>query len=630
MLNFSNKLSIGLKYERKQINPAHFEIPVFDIFDTNHSILTVIEKAIENQRKYSSLVYCLCIIFLSVFIIFSCTKDQESNAPELEPESQIMPGMEVFNPGGRVFYLDNQLGNDTNDGLVPERAWKTLLKASTSYTPGDWILLRAGQTFLGQLSLSNVEGQVDNPIKIGVFDSSDSEELARINCSGQTSGIELSYCSHIEVDNIEIFGDGGGTSPDRRGVHCARWGNSGPSEHLHFKNLYIHDLFAPTPSDSDGKKETLYQGTAFQFSSPNTENAHYRDIRIENCRVENIGTHAIVFHKWPNENQLASATFHEGIDIIDNNFDNLGGDGIVTAGCKDVYIARNSITRPGSFDDQRMKGRGDGLWTWYTNGAIVEYNYLSGARGRIDCSGMHVDIGSQNNIFQYNLSTDNEGGFCKIIGDSYNNVYRYNVSINDGARKGGVNEFGRKKVDGLVLLLSGYMADRLGQNVKKGPYNSYIYNNTIYTNASIEANFSVDHTAKGALIANNLFIIEGNAKDISWRRPEYTGNHENIVFRNNRTVTGKTTVPNDSLNINHAWDSYLDNLGIDPQLANSGGSSALDYLPGNQSDIKDQGIDLYLLPGDVNGVSGGFIPSKGDHRGTIINGLPDIGALEIE
>ena len=565
---------------------------------------------------------------MSIFILLSCSKGQSVIAPE--PELELDYGKAIDNPTGRVFYLDNQLGKDTNTGLAPNQAWKTLNKANTTYVPGDWIVLRAGQTFNGQLHLSNVEGERENPIKIGVFDNTNTTERAKINCAGHTSGIELSYCSFIEVENIEIFGDGGGSSPERKGVHCERWGATGASEQLHFKNLYIHDLFASTPKESDGKREIMYEGTAFQFSSPNIESAHYQDVKIEKCRVENIGTHAIIIHKWPNENQLASATFHENITIIDNNFDNLGGDGIVTAGCKNVYIARNNITRPGSFEDQRMKGRGDGLWTWHTIDALVEYNFLSGARGRIDCMGMHVDIGSENNIFQYNLSTDNEGGFCEIIGDSYNNVYRYNISINDGTRKKGVNEYGRKKVDGMVILLSGYMANRLGENVKKGPYNSYIYNNTIYTKAAIDANFSVDHTANGALIANNLFILEGRANDISWRSPTDIGNHENIIFRNNRTVTGKTAVPNDTTNINHAWDFYLANLAIDLQLAKEGGMEALDYLPNNPSGIQNQGIDLYLLPNDVHGVSGGFIPSSGDYRGALIKGRPDIGAFEIE
>ncbi|NRB65192.1 MAG: right-handed parallel beta-helix repeat-containing protein, partial [Saprospiraceae bacterium] len=412
--------------------------------------------------------------------------------------------------------------------------------------------------------------------------------------------------------------------------HCGIWGSNEASVHLHFNNLYIHDLFAPVPGASDGKKETMYEGVALQFASPNVGTAHYRDIRIENCRVENIGTHAVVIHKWPRENELAQATFHDSITIVDNHFEKLGGDGIVTAGCKNVYIARNTIKEPGCFDDPRMKGRGDGLWTWYTIDAIAEYNYLSGARGRLDCTGMHVDIGSRNNIFQYNLSYDNEGGFCEIIGDSHNNVYRYNVSINDGRRTSGVNEFGRQKGPGVVILLSGYMADRLGENVKKGPFYSYFYNNTIYTDPSIAANFSVNHSAKGALIANNLFIIEGSAHDISWRRPTDIGDHENIIFTNNRTITGYATIPHDTLQMPHAWDVFLDNIAIDPQCVNPGGADALDYLPANYSVIKDQGIALFRLPNDPYGVLGGFVPVKGDYRGRTINGLPDIGAFEMQ
>ena len=566
-------------------------------------------------------------IALICLLMFSC-KDPEPIPPTPEPTTD--PGEAVSNPNGRVFYLDAVLGKDANNGSAPDRAWKTLGRASKRYEPGDWILLRAGQTFEGQLELSGQSGEAGKPIKIGTYDTENEEDRAKIDCSFYSSAIELSSCSHIELENLEITGDGGGTKPDRRGVHCSRWGNTGASESLHFNNLYVHDLFAPASKNSDGKRPTMHEGTAFQFSSPNAESAHFRDIRIENCRVENVSTHGIILHKWPDEGQVSAATFHEDIVIVDNQFRKLGGDGIVTAGCKNVYIARNLIEEPGCFDDTRMKGRGDGLWTWYTYNAIAEYNQFTGAKGRLDCAGMHVDIGSRDNIFQYNLSMDNEGGFCEIIGNAYNNVYRYNVSINDGGREEGQNEYGQYKGPSVVIMLSGYMADRLGADVKEGPYHSYIYNNTIYTKASIDANFTVDHSARGALIANNLFIIDGEVRNVSWRGPSHIGEQENIIFENNRTVIGKAIIPHDTLSAYPLWNQYLNNLAIDPQLANEGGINALDYLPGNHADIQDQGIDLYLLPGDANGVSGGFVPAGGDYRGTSIAGLPDIGAFEIQ
>lgn len=249
----------------------------------------------------------ISLLFLSVFLLANCSQSEF----KMETVEETFPDEEVLNAIGRIFYLDYQLGKDTYNGMSPDQAWKTLGKASITYEPEYWMLLRDGQTFTGQLHLSNQEGSADQPIKIGVFDAENDDDRAKIDCRGQTSSIELTYCSYIEV--------------------------------------------------------------------------------------ENIVTHAIVIYKWPRENELAQATFHDNITIIDNHFEKLGGDGIVTAGCKNVYIPRNTIKEPGCFDDPRMKGRRDRLWTWYTIDFVAEYNYLSGGRVRLDCAGTHVDIESRNN-----------------------------------------------------------------------------------------------------------------------------------------------------------------------------------------------------------------------------------------
>ncbi|MDG1731244.1 MAG: right-handed parallel beta-helix repeat-containing protein [Algibacter sp.] len=545
---------------------------------------------------------------------------------------EIIPPLN--NPNGRIFYLDSNNGNDGADGLTIETAWKNLSRANNeNFIEGDWVMLKAGQVFNGGLNFNNTNGSVNAPIVIGSWGRNDSNHRAIINCESTENGINLQYCSFVEIENIEIHGDGGtSNSANRRGIYIQRWGQNGLNEHFYFRNLYIHDLFAPRESASEGRKPTVNKGNAIAFITNNSGSSHFEDIDIRGCHFENLGSSGITIGKWARDNDLPGVTWHKNVVIEDNYFNKLGEDGIVTAGVENVYIAHNTILNPGCFDDTRMNGRGDGLWTWFTFDCIVEYNDLRGARGRIDCTGMHIDIGSRNNIFQYNLSIDNEGGFCEIIGDSYNNVYRYNVSINDGTRVRGDNEFGRRKVDGMVISISGYNGDRFGVNVKRGPFNSYFYNNTIYTNSEIVARFDVDHTAKGALIANNLFYIEGSSDDISGGWLKTNEDHENIIIRNNRTVIGKASLPSNvsqSINDNYAWDIFEDNIAIDPQLINAGGFEALDYVPQNTPVIKDQGIDLYKLPGDELGVLGGFVPS-GDYKGTTITGKPDIGAFEMD
>ncbi|MGV8168876.1 MAG: right-handed parallel beta-helix repeat-containing protein, partial [Candidatus Nanoarchaeia archaeon] len=77
----------------------------------------------------------------------------------------------------QTYYVDSTLGNDSNQGITEETAWKTLDKvSSTNFNPGDIILLKRGETWNNQtlsLSTSNIlidaYGAGNNPIIDGSF-----------------------------------------------------------------------------------------------------------------------------------------------------------------------------------------------------------------------------------------------------------------------------------------------------------------------------------------------------------------------------------------------------------------------------------------------------------------------------
>ena len=53
---------------------------------------------------------------------------------------------------GTAYYVDAAAGNDSASGLDSTRAWRTLARVnSTTFQPGDRILLRAGGRWTGQL-----------------------------------------------------------------------------------------------------------------------------------------------------------------------------------------------------------------------------------------------------------------------------------------------------------------------------------------------------------------------------------------------------------------------------------------------------------------------------------------------
>jgi len=177
--------------------------------------------------------------------------------------------------------------------------------------------------------------------------------------------------------------------------------------------------------------------------------------------------------------------------------------------------------------------------------------------------------------------------------------------------------------EGKIYWLSGYV----GSNQKpKGPFNSYFYNNTIYTKKEIAANFAVAKSSEGILIANNIFCIEGESKLVAGDQytPESIGSTpiENYIFENNLYL-------NDSNWPKEVLIQDKSPLFGDPRFQNKGGLKKEDYISVNISLIKDKGVVIPKLPGDEIGLKIG-LKSEFDILGNKISGIPDIGAIELQ
>ena len=122
------------------------------------------------------------------------------------------------------------------------------------------------------------------------------------------------------------------------------------------------------------------------------------------------------------------------------------------------------------------------------------------ANGPADSAGVHIDFNCSDVIIQYNYSANNAGGFCEILGNNYNCAYRYNISVNDGHRMKGQNGAFQQ---GKTLWLSGFVGKG---NERNGPFNSYIYNNTIIASEKIISKYAIDRASSGVLIKNNIFF----------------------------------------------------------------------------------------------------------------------------
>lgn len=517
-----------------------------------------------------------------------------------------------------TYFVDAIDGKDTYNGLGKESPFKTLAKVSRlNLQPGDTILLANCRIFDGTLQLKNVAGTKDNPVVIANY-GRETIGLPIIEAKGFANGILLENCSHIVVSNIEITGDGGPKPADndmRCGVLISAT-ESAIYENIQLRKLVVRDIFIEQKGFQRGESEvrtangTQHYGWGIRCISQ-LDDAVMKDLIIEDCEIKNVAHTGI---KFTGRNKNIHQVKLSGNTVLET-----GGPGIQMSGVQNGHVHNNIVDHSGNNNDSRKWGRGSGLWTWGCSHILIEKNEFRNANGPGDSAGCHIDFNCDNVIVQYCVSENNAGGFCEILGNNYNCAYRYNISINDGYR---VKKKGVAFQEGKIFWLSGFN----GKNRKrKGPFNSYFYNNTIYVKSDIEAKFAIDRASTGALLANNIFYIEGNSKMVlgDQYKPDVSGESlvENIVFKNNLFLRPDN------------WPKEIQiqeekPLIGNPNFKNKSGKNPTDFIPQNTKLIKDKGIEIPKIPGDELGL---FLGLKVEHdiMGNRIHGLPDLGAIEV-
>ena len=524
-----------------------------------------------------------------------------------------------------TYYVHPVAGRDDSDGTTPESAWKTLERiSSVDLQAGDEILLAAGQTHAGSIEIHNVAGTSASPILVSSYETDSDAEATRavIDAKGQLAGVYVENASFVKIENLEIYANGGGQF-GRRPEHdqamrvgvLVRVTKRGKYEGIHLNNLDVHDIFFERrgfvrPSNEvKTANGTQSYGWGIRFIN-NTENSLLSHVWVNDSQVWNVAHTGIKF--------TAKKKSIQFIEITGNDVSRTGGPGIQMSGVSDAQVAHNSVDRSGSADDSRKWGRGSGLWTWNSSRVIIEHNRFTNANGPADSAGVHIDFNCANVIVQYNFSANNAGGFCEILGNNYHNAYRYNVSVNDGFRIKGQNDAFQ---EGKTIWLSGYT----GEGPRSGPFNSYIYNNTIYADDSVSPKYAIDKTARGVLIANNILYVKGDGHRVlgDQYKPEMVDGPETqtVVVQNNLYLHALSWP---------AQDMVQDRSPLfgDPKFVRNGGMAPGDYRPTKLEAVKDKGMVIGPLVGDPNGLAVGF-EVETDILGNPISGLPDLGAIEV-
>lgn len=543
------------------------------------------------------LYFLASFIIFSVFITVFCFKIEQEE---------------------RIFYLNSRSGNDNNDGLNSATAWKTLNKANAIvFSPGDKLLLCKGCTFKGKLLLKG-GGSEEAPVIVSDYDSGNGENaLPLINAEGHLAAVQLNNGKNFDISNLELVADAG--FPQETAARTKRFGVwvtadlPGEYRNIRLRKLKIHHIFSTENVKAGGQNPTSNMGIGIGVFMENKE-ALIKNIRIEECSIEMTGHTGIKI--WGFRDSIT--TYLDSVTVVNNSLKNIGGPGIVPGRCQNVLVRGNVVDCSGSSADSRMHARGSGIWPYICKNVLIEKNKCLHARGKNDSCGIHIDYMNSNVVVQYNLSLDNAGGFVEILGNDHNCVYRYNISINDGFRIKGQD---RADLDGHVLWTTSFAGTG---NKRTGPFNSYIYNNTIFVKGGSRSCFLFSTSTDGILIANNIFYILGktvNPTDKKLQAKERNQTISNVVFTNN--LYENADILPKQLNIK-------DNKPIigDPGFKNSGGFEPTDYIPTNVLIVKDKGIKIEKLSGDSIGLFIGLKVEK-DYFGNLIQGVPDIGAIEL-
>lgn len=557
----------------------------------------------------SNLIYAAGFnaMVVALFSLLGCILEKEP----------VPTGFQTMDYPGVKYYLNGEVGDDNNSGSKSS-PFKSLGKiASLDLKDGDTVFLAAGSVFYGALELNDAHGSERSPIVITNYGPEG--EKALIDAKGFANGILLENCSHIRLENIDIKADGGGFVDQTANMRCGvliRVSKQGAYNNVTLDRLTIHDVFFEEQGfvrdEEDSKTSNGDQSYGWGIRLINQQDdAVMENVIVSNCEVRNVSHTGI---KFTGKNRNI-----RNIRVSGNRVTDTGGPGIQAGNIADAVFNQNYIDFSGCRKDLRNWGRGSGLWTWSASDVVIEHNTFMNANGPNDSAGCHIDFNCENVVVQYNFSANNAGGFCQILGRNYNCAYRYNVSVNDGWRRKGVND---ALQDGRLFWLSGHNG---GGNGHVGPFNSYFYNNTMYVSKELVAKFAVIRSARGVLVANNIFYLEGgsegSSEGIYTLKEGAVSPVVDVVFKNNLYLA-----PTD-------WPANLliqegDMRIGDASFVNKGSLKIPDYAPTAVKLVKNQGIEIPNIPNDGRGLTVGLKVEK-DILGNPIIGKPDMGAIEM-
>lgn len=512
------------------------------------------------------------IILISVGLtsLLACKKAEQPDTKKTISSRAFASGTAL-----RTIYYVDPSGSDDSTGTSPETAWKTLSKInSATFSPGDQILFKSGSVWNDTLHIKN-SGSAEAPI---IIDKYGGDARPVINGGGKRNGsntLYLNRASYCEVNNLEITNTVPvGVTYTAAGIRINGGWDSNIATGISIKNCYIHHINAA----KDGQPN-FNKATGGIIIDGKVSNVLVQSCHIANCSVAGMRTTGSVTNI-----------------VFDNNLlEYIYGDGIIvagaTGGCKvihnTVYKACMNTT------DYNYAG----IWTVGSKNTLVAYNEVYGMTGGGSNDGMAFDADgysagtlTDGDIFEYNYSHDNNGGFMLFMWNSQNITVRYNVSVND------IGTTGKKK----LFLFDGAPSTR----------NHQIYNNVFYIK---NPGGIIFYNSPYGVYSNNIFYAAPTATNL---RLSDQGLTTHARFNNNNFYPHNVFTA-----FNWGTSQLSNNFYSDPSFVNpvagNGFSTANGYNVSVNSASRNAGV--FISNNGGKDFSGNALPGTGN---------PDVGAFQ--
>jgi len=317
-----------------------------------------------------------------------------------------------------AYYLDCSSGDDTQNGLSPQSAWKSLAAVNGhTFAPGDALLMKRGTTCAGMLWPKG-SGTESKSIRLGAFGVG---ALPRIVGTGNPAGLKLDNQQYWEIHDLDITGG------NPYGIVIS--GNFPRLAHFRITDVVVHDV--------TGEPKTKQSGLVVIAQDEKAQTV-FDDIVIDGVTAYNTTQWAGILVSGASYSPHPDSPRGSNVIVRNSVVHDVAGDGILVLESKHVLIERNVAWDTGLQYTESI-GTPDGIWEWMCQQCTVQYNegFFTDSPG-VDGGVFDIDYGNIDNIVQYNFAHDSQGycvsvfGADGVNGTSRNSIVRRNLCLNNG------------------------------------------------------------------------------------------------------------------------------------------------------------------------------------------------------